>query len=99
MQPCHTIWQQRTKVWRRRKNLRTGSERLRGGGPPVGVAPPPTDAKVIAGAILGYRRRWAIGDIGDERGQEIKWRSQICRGETRRRARLSISLLCALWTY
>jgi hypothetical protein len=47
--------------------LRTGSERLRGVvGPPVVVAPPPTDAQVIAGTILGItgmvingnRRHW-----------------------------------------
>ena len=36
-------WQRRTDLWRERTNLRTGSERLRGVGPPVVVAPPPTD--------------------------------------------------------
>jgi hypothetical protein len=48
--------------------LGPGSERPRGVGPPVVVAPPPTDAQVIAGTILGiagmainasmYRRHW-----------------------------------------
>src|SRR5262249_23432371 len=55
-------------LWRERTNLRTRSERPSGVGPPVVVAPPPTDAQVIAGTILGiagmainasmYRRDW-----------------------------------------
>jgi hypothetical protein len=36
-------------------------ERLRGAGPPVVVAPPPTDAKVIAGTILGVASMFARG--------------------------------------
>ena len=57
--PCRTScsraaqWLRRTNLWRERTNLRTGSERLRGVGRPLVVAPPPTDAQVIAGTILG----------------------------------------------
>jgi len=55
-------WQQRTNLWREKTNLRTGSERLRGVGPPVVVAaPPPTDAQVIAGTILGVASMVARG--------------------------------------
>src|SRR5262245_59536312 len=35
-----------------------------------------------------------MGDTGDEKGQEIKWRSQICRGETQRRALIHIAAVC-----
>jgi len=62
------LWQRRTNIWRERTNLRTRSERPSGVGSPVVVAPPPTDAQVIAGTILGiagmainasmYRRHW-----------------------------------------
>jgi len=45
-------WQRRTNPWRERTNLRTRAERLRGVGPPV-VVTAPTDARVIAGTILG----------------------------------------------
>jgi hypothetical protein len=61
-------WLQRTNLWRERTNLRPRSDRLKGVGPPVVVAPPPTDAQVIAGTIVGianmainasmYRRHW-----------------------------------------
>src|SRR6516165_4543293 len=54
-------WQRRTNLWRERTNLRTGSERLRGVGPPVVAAPPPTDAQVIAGTILGIAGMFARG--------------------------------------
>jgi hypothetical protein len=54
-----SAWQRRTNLWRERTNLRTGSERLRGIGPPVVVAPPPTDAEVVAGTILGIASMFA----------------------------------------
>src|SRR5262245_60476795 len=48
-------WLRRTNFWRGRTNLRTGSERPRGIGPTVAVAPPPTDAEVIAGCRDGHQ--------------------------------------------
>jgi hypothetical protein len=51
-------WQRRTNLWRERTNLRTGSERLNGRRPARGG---PTDAKVIAGTILGVASMFARG--------------------------------------
>jgi hypothetical protein len=51
-------WLQRTKLWRERTDLRTGSERLTGVGPPVVTL---TDAQVIAGTILGIAGMFARG--------------------------------------
>jgi hypothetical protein len=60
-------WLQRTNLWRERTNLGTGSERLRGVGPPVVVAPPPTDAQVFW-VFMALRPAQAgpecVGDVG-----------------------------------
>jgi hypothetical protein len=63
-------WQRRTNVWRGRTNLRTGSERLRGVGPPRGGgapythtdAPPARSLELLA--WLSTLR--CIGDTGNE---------------------------------
>jgi hypothetical protein len=54
-------WLQRTNIWLERTNLRPRSERLKAVGPPAVVAPPPTDAQVIAGTILGIAGMFANG--------------------------------------
>src|SRR5262245_11610355 len=57
------------KSLRERTNLRTGSERLRGVGPPVVVARPPTDAQVIAGVVLGVASCLLMGGVGENNRQ------------------------------
>ena len=56
--------------------FRTGSERLRGVGPPVVVAPPPADAQVIAGTILGVAgmdiNASSIGEKVASNGEDLK---------------------------
>src|SRR6516164_9015792 len=80
-------WQRRTNPWRERTNLRTRAERLRGVGPPVLAAPPPTDAQVIAGTILGIATWLSMGDACEETASSWDYRiaGNVCKCWTRSR--------------